>query len=46
MLVCLEMASLPSSMSTVPQLGVVSRVAEGVLDPAVHVINEDIKQYY
>ncbi|PKU36589.1 hypothetical protein llap_13111 [Limosa lapponica baueri] len=39
------MASLPSSMLTAPQLGVISNLAEGVLNPTVHVADKDVKQH-
>ena len=31
-------------VSSTPQLGVISKLAEGALDPTVHVIDEDIKK--
>ena len=40
------MASLPSIVSTAPlSLGVISKLAEGALDPAVCVIDKDVEEY-
>jgi len=39
------MGSLPSSVPTTPQLGVVGKSAEGALNPDVCVTNKEVKHY-
>ena len=40
------MASCPSGASTAPpQLGIISKLAEGALNPTVNVTDEDIEEY-
>jgi len=41
----LWMASLHSVLSTAFQLGVISILAEGALNPTDHVINKDVEEY-